>query len=83
MYEISVTLDGDLALADQIVDGGFAHVEDIGDLLRGKRLILAHNISPIRRKMGFVQFFRVCCIHILLNHTPQNGFVQGVFVLFV
>ena len=37
-----------LSPPDQVIDRGFAHMEDVGDLLGGERLVLSHGSSPSR-----------------------------------
>ena len=36
----------DLAAPDQLINRGFADVEDVGDLLCGKRFVLCQRITP-------------------------------------
>ena len=45
--DLSADLVGiDLAAPDQLINRGFADVEDVGDLLRGKRFVLCQRITP-------------------------------------
>ena len=53
----------DLTLADQIIDRRLAHMEDLGHLLRGKGLVLAHGFSSsVQIRSDFLLYYTAFCL---------------------